>query len=175
MIFLQTAITEEQAQHALDSLRQVNQQLRQQLIEDPKGFFQQMGEQALQFGLKVVAALVIYIVGIYVIRLIKKATNRAFVRKKTDRTVVTFVNSLISVFGNIVLLIIVISTLGINTTSLAALLAAMGMAIGMALSGTLQNLAGGVILLLFKPFKAGDYIETQGYEGLVTAVNIMTT
>lgn len=165
----------EVTQQIADSIKAVNAQMKQQLMTDPEGFFHSLGENVIRFGLKVLAAIAIFIVGIWVIRLIKNAVNRSFARRNTDRTVVTFVNSLISVLGNVILIIIAISTLGINTTSLAALLAALGMAIGMSLSGTLQNFAGGIILLVFKPFKVGDYVEAQGYEGTVTAVNIMTT
>lgn len=165
----------EVTQQIADSIKAVNAQMKQQLMTDPEGFFHSLGENVIRFGLKVLAAIAIFIVGIWVIRLIKNAVNRSFDRRHTDRTVVTFVNSLISVLGNVILIIIAISALGINTTSLAALLAALGMAVGMSLSGTLQNFAGGIILLVFKPFKVGDYVEVQGYEGTVTAVNIMTT
>ena len=91
-------------------------------------------------------------------------------------------NMLLRVFTNvnnlhlwILLIMFMIGTLGINTTSLAALLAAGGMAIGMAMSGTVQNFAGGIMLLAFKPFKAGDYIEAQGYAGTVKEINIVST
>lgn len=174
-MFFQLTPDPDRTREIADSLMAVNAQLKQKLMTDPEGFFHQLGGDFIRFGLKVVAAIAIYVVGIWVIRLIKNAINRSFTRRQTDHTVVTFINSLISVLGNVILIIIVISTLGVNTTSLAALLAAMGMAVGMSLSGTLQNFAGGIILLIFKPFKVGDYIETQGYEGTVTAVNIMTT
>ena len=133
------------------------------------------GEQALHFGLKVLAAIALYIVGGWVIGLVKKALKKSFARKKTEATVATFSESLVTIALWILLIIAVVGTLGVNTTSLAALLAAGGMAIGMALSGTVQNFAGGIMLLVFRPFKVGDFIETQGFAGKVTEVTIVNT
>ena len=102
--------------------------------------------------------------------------HRIFERRNTEKAIASFVESLTSISLMVILVIITVGTLGINTTSLAALLAAGGMAIGMALSGTVQNFAGGIMLLVFKPFKAGDFIETQdGFSGTVTDVNIVST
>ena len=99
-----------------------------------------------------------------------------FAKRKTEKAIASFVESLTSIALMVILIIITVGTLGVNTTSLAALLAAGGMAIGMALSGTVQNFAGGIMLLVFKPFKAGDFIETEnGYSGTVTDVNIVST
>lgn len=135
----------------------------------------ELGNKAIAFGLKVLAALVIYIVGAWLIKRIKKFLAGIFERKKTDRAIASFTQSLVSISLTVLLIIITVSTLGINTTSLAAILAAGGMAIGMALSGTVQNFAGGIMLLIFKPFKAGDFIEAQGYTGTVTEINIVST
>lgn len=134
-----------------------------------------LAKSAIAFGIKVLAALCIYIIGAWLIRLIKKAMAKGFVRRKTDPTIVSFVNSMVSIGMWILVIILSVSALGINTTSLAALLAAGGMAIGMALSGTLQNFAGGVMILIFKPFKIGDFIDAQGFAGVVTEVNIVNT
>lgn len=142
---------------------------------DPEGFWQEVGQQMLQFGLKVLAALAIFIVGIWIIRWVKNILKRMFERRKTEKTIASFVTSFASISLTVLLIVISVSTLGVNTTSLAALLAAGGMAIGMALSGTVQNFAGGLMLLAFKPFKAGDFIEAQGYSGKVTEVNITAT
>lgn len=149
--------------------------LVQRIQEDPAGLLSELGNQAIKFGLKVIAALLIYIIGAWLIRRVKKLLARVFVRKDTDKTITTFVTSLVSIILTILLVVIVVGTLGVNTTSLAALLAAGGMAIGMAMSGTVQNFAGGVMLLAFKPFKVGDYIKALGYEGVVTEVNIVST
>ena len=135
----------------------------------------ELGSDALQFGLKVLAALAIYFIGAWVIKRIKKLLGNIFERRKTDKAIVSFTMSLVSISLTILLIILTVGTLGVNTTSLAAILAAGGMAIGMALSGTVQNFAGGIMLLVFKPFKAGDFIEAQGFSGTVSEVNIVST
>lgn len=137
--------------------------------------FSSLMDQAVNFGLKVLAALAIYIIGGWVIRRVRKMVSRGFERKGAETALASFVNSLVGISMWVILIIITVSTLGINTTSLAALLAAGGMAIGMALSGTVQNFAGGIILLVFKPFKAGDFIEAQGFMGTVSELNISST
>ena len=135
----------------------------------------EFGDKAIAFGLKVLAALAIYIIGAWIIKKIKKMVHNIFVRRKTEHSIASFVESLVSIALTVFLVIFTISALGVNTTSLAALLAAGGMAIGMALSGTVQNFAGGIMLLVFKPFKAGDFIEAQGYSGTVSEVSIVST
>ena len=132
-------------------------------------------DKALSFGLKVLAAILIYIIGAWLIRKIKKILASIFERRKTDAAIASFVNSMTSIALTVMLIVITVGTLGIDTTSLAALLAGGGMAIGMALNGTVQNFAGGIMLLIFKPFKAGDYIQAQGFEGTVTEVTIVST
>ena len=142
---------------------------------DPHTFWQEVGESMLQFGIKVLAALLLFVIGMLLIRWVKNILARVFARRKTEPTIASFVSSFVSISMTILLVVITISTLGVNTTSLAALLAAGGMAIGMALSGTVQNFAGGIMLLAFKPFKAGDFIEAQGTSGKVIEVNITAT
>lgn len=168
-------IDEEILQKTTDSLKTVTEQFVTVLKDDPGTAFSQLGHSALMFGLKVVAAILIYIVGAWLIKKVKNMMNRNFERKNTDKTIASFTSSLVSAILTILVITLCISTLGINTTSLAALLAAGGMAIGMALSGTLQNFAGGIMLLIFKPFKAGDFIEAQGYSGTVSEVNMVST
>lgn len=131
--------------------------------------------QAVQFGLKVLAALLIYIIGAWIIKLVKNGLKKGFARKNTEKTLASFTLSLVSIGMWVLLIVLSVSTLGINTTSIAALLAAGGMAIGMAMSGTVQNFAGGIMILVFKPFKAGDFIDAQGFSGVVTDVNIVST
>ena len=159
-----------------DSLEAKKEQFEALIRETPpQDLLAMFGEQALHFGLKVLAAIALYIVGGWVIGLVKKALKKSFARKKTEATVATFSESLVTIALWILLIIAVVGTLGVNTTSLAALLAAGGMAIGMALSGTVQNFAGGIMLLVFRPFKVGDFIETQGFAGKVTEVTIVNT
>ena len=142
---------------------------------DPEGFWQVFVDKATQFGIKVLAALVIFIVGIFLIRWVKNILKRVFDKRNTEPTIASFVTSFVSISLTVLLVVISVSTLGVDTTSLAALLAAGGLAIGMALSGTVQNFAGGLMLLAFKPFKADDLIEAQGVLGKVVEVNITAT
>lgn len=142
---------------------------------DPEGFWQIFVDKITQFGLKVLAALLIFVIGIFLIRWVKNILKRMFDRRNTEPTIASFVTSFTSISLTVLLVVISISTLGVDTTSLAALLAAGGLAIGMALSGTVQNFAGGLMLLAFKPFKAGDLIEAQGVTGKVVEVNITAT
>ena len=132
-------------------------------------------DKAVSFGLKVLAALFIYTLGIWIIRKVKKIVRRIFERKETDPAIASFVLSILSIAMTIMLIITAVGALGVDTTSLAALLAGGGMAIGMALNGTVQNFAGGIMILAFRPFKSGDYIQYDEWEGTVTEVNIVST
>ena len=129
----------------------------------------------IPFGLKLVAAIVVYILGRWVIKLIKKGLSKAMLYRKADASLNTFLMSLVSVLLTFFLILAIVGILGINTSSLVALLASAGLAIGMALSGTLQNFAGGVMIMLFRPFKVGDFISAQGFEGKVNEIQIFNT
>jgi Small-conductance mechanosensitive channel len=141
----------------------------------PKELIEEMVTSFIKFGIKLVFALILYFIGAWLIRKSKKFIARVFTRRGADATLTSFMQSLVTAVLWILLIMFMIGTLGINTTSLAALLAAGGMAIGMAMSGTVQNFAGGLMLLAFKPFKAGDYIEAQGFAGVVKSINIVST
>mgnify|MGYP002515344276 FL=1 len=158
-----------------DSVKTKLSTIGDQLVSDPDKVLQEIIRDGIDFGLKIVAALIIYSVGAWLIRRVKHFLGKLYERKKTEKTLATFITSLTTISLTILLVVITISTLGVNTTSIAALLAAGGMAIGMALSGTVQNFAGGIMLLMFKPFKTGDYIEALGYSGIVTEMNIVST
>lgn len=173
MTFLLQA--DETAVNIADSLRYSTEKVIGALKEDPSAFMTELASQALHFAVKVIAALVIYLIGIWVIRSIKHALSRHFQRKSTDRTVASFVSSLVSISLTVLLIMLTISALGVNTTSLAAVLAAGGMAVGMALSGTVQNFAGGLMILVFKPFKVGDFISAMNCSGTVTEVSMVST
>ena len=176
MIQLLQAINTAQQKEIADSIAVKEARITEVLTNStPAEIVQLLVNKAIEFGLKVLAALVIYFIGAWLIRKIKKLVARGFEKKGSEPTLVSFVNSFVSIMLWVVLILIMVSTLGINTTSLAALLAAGGVAIGMALSGTLQNFAGGIMLLVFKPFKVGDYIEAQGYAGFVESMNIVST
>ena len=127
------------------------------------------------FGIKLLVALVVLILGRWLIKLAKKWMANGLMRKHGDATLHSFLSNLMAVILNFILIIIIISILGVNTSSLVALLASAGLAIGMALSGTLQNFAGGVIIILFRPFKVGDFISAQGQEGVVKEIQIFNT
>jgi small conductance mechanosensitive channel len=143
--------------------------------ENPHEFWHSLLDSLVQFGIKLLVAILIYLIGAWLIRMVKRALKRMFERRKSEPTIASFVISLVTIILTVVLVIIAVGTLGVDTTSVAALLAAGGMAIGMALSGTVQNFAGGIMLLAFKPFKAGDFIEAQGHAGKVIEVNITAT
>lgn len=137
--------------------------------------FGELLSKIIMFGLKVLAAFIIYFVGAWTIRKIKGILTRFFLKKDTDAAIASFVQSIVSISLTIVLILVTVGTLGVDTSSLAALLTGGGLAIGMALNGTVQNFAGGIMLLVFRPFKAGDYIAAQGFEGTVSEINIVST
>ena len=175
LTILLQALTAEEIQARQDSARANAMRMIELAKENPDTFWQEIGQSMLQFGIKVLAALLIFAIGVLLIRWVQNILKRSFARRKTEPTIASFVSSFVSISMTVLLVVISISTLGVNTTSLAALLAAGGMAIGMALSGTVQNFAGGIMLLAFKPFKAGDFIEAQGVSGKVVEVNITAT
>lgn len=129
----------------------------------------------IELGKDIIAAIVIYIIGRFIIRQLKKFIATLLQRRRLEPSVCSFIESLVGILLNLVLVFAVISQLGINTTSFAAILASAGVAIGMALSGNLSNFAGGLIILIFKPFKVGDYIETALVSGTVTEIQIFHT
>jgi len=123
----------------------------------------------------IVLALIVMWVGKIIISKIVKLVGKQMEKRNTDETLRPFFMSMLSFGLQAILYISVIGILGIETTSFAAILAAAGLAVGMALSGTLQNFAGGVMILLFKPFKKGDLIEAQGYTGIVKEISLFVT
>lgn len=135
----------------------------------------QLMTTGVEIGKSILLAIAIYIAGKFVIKLINRLTRQMLERKNVDPTIQSFLKSFVSILLNVLLIIMVISALGVDTTSFAALLASIGVAAGMALSGNLQNLAGGLIILLFKPFKVGDFIEAQGTMGKVKEIQIIHT
>lgn len=126
-------------------------------------------------GKNILIAIIVYFVGRFLISLLQRLMVNMLERRKVEVSIQTFLKSMVNILLNVLLIISVVGALGINTTSFAALLASAGVAIGMALSGNLQNFAGGLIILFFKPYKVGDWIEAQGVSGSVTAIQIMHT
>ena len=125
--------------------------------------------------LRLVIAIVVFYLGKLIINKIYKSVNKILHRRQYDRSHATFVLSLVKIVMLFILIIISISILGIETSSFIALFASAGVAVGMALSGTLQNFAGGVLILLLKPYKVGDFIEFQGFTGKVKEIQIFNT
>lgn len=126
-------------------------------------------------GKHILIALAVFIVGRILIGVINRLVARMLDRRRIDVSVQSFLRSLVKILLTLLLVVSVIGALGINTTSFAALLASAGVAIGMALSGNLQNFAGGLVVLLFKPYRVGDWIEAQGVQGKVEEIQIFHT
>ena len=126
-------------------------------------------------GEKIIIAILVLVVGKFLISLIKRLVRGFLNKRKVEPGVKSFLMSLVNILLLTLLIVSVVSALGINTTSFAALIASAGVAIGMALSGNLQNFAGGVIVLLFKPFRVGDFIDCQGVSGTVREIQIFHT
>ena len=137
--------------------------------------YEQLWQWGLTFCKNLVVAAIVYFIGRYLIKLIIKLFTKMLEKSKVDTTLYTFLNSIINVVCWFVIAIVIVGILGIETSSFIALFASAGVAIGMALSGTLQNFAGGVMILLFRPFKVGDFIEAQGYAGIVKEIQIFNT
>lgn len=126
-------------------------------------------------ALKIIAAILVFLIGRWVIKLIKNGLATGLLSRHADATLHGFFSNLISVVLYFFLIMAVIGILGINTSSLVALLASAGLAVGMSLGGTLQNFAGGVLIIMFRPFKVGDFIAAQGMEGKVSEIQIFNT
>ncbi len=127
------------------------------------------------YGMKVVAAIIIFIVGRWVAKAVTNFIKRLMTKSKTDETLVKFVGSLSYIALLAFVIIATLNQLGIQTASFIAVLAAAGLAIGLALQGSLGNFAAGVLMIIFKPFKVGDYIEGAGVAGTVEEIQIFTT
>lgn len=158
-----------------------------QMIDSGKSFFaslenlsfddaiSKIANGLVSFGFKLLIAVLVFYVGKFIITKIYKFTYSLMVSRRFDLSLTTFILSLIKIVLYFILIVTVIGILGIETSSFLALFASAGVAIGMALSGTLQNFAGGVLILLLKPYKVGDYIEAQGYTGTVKSIQIFHT
>ena len=138
-------------------------------------FLQQLIDWGVSAGGRIIGAVIIFVVGRFLISFLRKMLARLLAKRHVDASIQSFVKSLVNILLTILLIIAVIGKLGVETTSFAALLASAGVAIGMALSGNLQNFAGGLIVLLFRPFKVGDWIESQGVSGTVREIQIFHT
>jgi len=144
-------------------------------MESIDALWQKFYDAIVTFGPRLIGALITLIIGWWIINIILNVLRKKFEKRNMEPSLRGFLNSMIGILLKIMLLISVVGMLGVAMTSFIAVLGAAGLAIGMALSGTLQNFAGGVMLLLFKPFKTGDYITAQGHSGTVNEIQIFNT
>jgi len=160
-----------------DSVQKANlaQTIDKVMHMDYREFFTNMLGDAVWIGLKLVLALVIYMVGRWIVRRLIKLLDLAFEKRKVDVSLRSFLRHSIKVIFTLLLVLIVVQTLGVNVTSIIALFSAATLAIGMALSGTAQNFAGGVMILLMKPYRVGDFISAQGQSGTVSEIKLFST
>lgn len=129
----------------------------------------------LQYGPRLLGALAVLIIGAWVVKTLTKTIMQTIEKRDIDPSLKPFLTGLINTLLKVMLFLTVLGTMGIEMTSFVAVLGAAGLAVGLALSGTLQNFAGGVVILLFKPFKVGDFIKSQGYTGTVSQIQIFNT
>lgn len=144
-------------------------------IDKVQVFLERFMDWGVGIGGRIIGAVVIFVVGRFLISVIKKMLFKVLQKRHVDAGIQSFIKSLVNILLTVLLIVAVIGKLGVDTTAFAALLASAGVAIGMALSGNLQNFAGGLIILLFRPFKVGDFIEAQGVSGTVREIQIFHT
>ncbi|MBR4534930.1 MAG: mechanosensitive ion channel [Bacteroidaceae bacterium] len=159
---------------ALPKVEQVAQNLAEGNVRWDQ-VINQLISWSLDAGKHILIAAVVYFIGHYLIKLLNYLLAGFLERRKVEVSVQTFVKSFVGILLQVLLIITVVSALGVNTTSFAALLASFGVAIGMALSGNLQNFAGGIVILFLKPYKVGDWVEAQGTAGSVQSIQIFHT
>ena len=136
---------------------------------------QQLIDSGIQAGGHILKAVIVFLVGRFLIRMLNRLVRRLMDKRNVDISIKTFVRSLVNILLTVLLIVSVVGALGVETTSFAALLASAGVAVGMALSGNLQNFAGGLVILLFKPYKVGDWIDAQNVSGTVKEIQIFHT
>ncbi len=144
-------------------------------VEKIEHYLQMVGEMSLQFGIKFILAIIVYFIGKWIINKMLKVVELGLKKKQVEATLHQFLLSIFRTLLKAIQIIIFASMIGIETTSLIAMLGAAGLAIGLALQGSLANFAGGVLILLFRPFKKGDVIDAQGHVGCVEEIQIFNT
>jgi small conductance mechanosensitive channel len=142
---------------------------------DMSNVIPKLQEWATFYGLKIIAAIVVFIVGRWVAKVLRNLVEKMMIRAKVDETLVKFVGNLTYVALLAIVVIAALNQLGIQTTSFIAIIGAAGLAVGLALQGSLANFAAGVLMIIFRPFKVGDYVEGGGTAGTVEAIGIFTT
>ncbi len=134
-----------------------------------------ISELIVTYGVKLIGALITLIVGWIAISFICKTVSKILKKKNIEPALRSFINSFVGIVLKIILVVSCVTMMGVELTSVVAIFGAAGLAVGMALSGTLQNFAGGAMILLFRPFRIGDYIEAQGYAGSVDEIQLFVT
>jgi len=134
-----------------------------------------IGEHILAFGPKLLAALIIFVVGMFLARMIRNSVIKIMKHRKQDPTLISFITSLLYVSLQIVVVITTLAKLNIPTTSFVAVLGAAGLAIGLALQGSLSNFASGILIIIFRPMRVGDFVEAGGTTGVVEEITVLTT
>ncbi|MDT8415825.1 MAG: mechanosensitive ion channel [Flavobacteriaceae bacterium] len=140
-----------------------------------KDYFQKLLDLTIDYSPKLLVALLIFFIGIRIIRLLTNLTKKMMVKRELDITLQYFLSSLVNISLKVLLFILVVAQLGVQTSSFIAILGAASLAIGLSLQGSLANFAGGVLILIFKPFKVGDFIDAAGVSGTVKAIGIFNT
>lgn len=144
-------------------------------VDRIQGYVDQAVDMAIQWGPKLLLTIIVLIVGLWIIKRVVNVVKKGLDASKTDVTLAKFLASLTSIILKALLFISVASMVGIETTSFIAILGAAGLAIGLALQGSLANFAGGVLILMFRPYKIGDFVDAQGVTGTVSAIQIFNT
>lgn len=140
-----------------------------------KDYFQKLLDLAIDYSPKLLVAVLIFFIGIRVVRTMSKVAKKMMVKRELDLTLQYFLGSLVNISLKVLLFILVVAQLGVQTSSFIAILGAASLAIGLSLQGSLANFAGGVLILVFKPFKVGDFIESVGVSGTVKRIGIFNT
>jgi len=135
----------------------------------------QVREQAVDFGMNLISAIAILVVGIWIAKLIKRSLGKAFIKRELDKTLISFLLNLLYFTLLAIIVLMALGALGVKTTSFIAILGAAGLAIGLALQGSLANFASGVLLIIFRPFKVEDFVKIAGEEGFIEKIHIFTT
>ncbi len=144
-------------------------------MEQTNIYIEKIGELVIKYGLQLVGAIVALILGLWLIKILTNVMRKGMDKGKMDNSLKPFLTSMASITLKTLLAVSILGMLGIQMTSFIAIIGAAGLAVGMALSGTLQNFAGGAMILLFRPFKVGDFIKAQGYSGSVKEIQIFNT
>ncbi len=142
-----------------------------------ENFLKELPGKALNLGLRILLTVLVFFIGTQLIKLVRKIVKKSLTRAKADVGVIQFLDSLIKAILYVVLIFMIASNFGVDAASIVALLGSAGVAIGLALQGSLSNFAGGVLILLLKPFRVGDYIkeDNKGNEGTVTEIQLFYT